>query len=237
MAIVTLSRQLASGGDAIARGVAHTLGLRVVDQSVINQAAIEAGVPPGAIEELGYEGRRSLVERMLTIVHGMPAIPTTLDKDAPVTPATAGSFLSPAHRPMSVSMRDYVRVVGMVIHDLAQGGEVVVVGRGGQAVLKDMPGVLHVQVVAPFGKRVTALMASQGIDRQEAVARLRASDRARSDYLKRYHDVDWLDPALYDLTINTDDLPLPVAVAAVVGACQALDSQGHDLAPETEEAI
>lgn len=228
MAIVTISRQLASGGDAIARGVAQALGLRLVDQSVINQAAVGAGVPRVAVEELGYEGRRGLVERMLSIVYEMPAIPTTLDKDAPVTPTMPGSFLSPLHRSMSVSMREYVRVVGMVIRDLAQGGDVIIVGRGGRVVLQDVPGVLHVQVIASFARREATLMARDGIERQEAMARLRASDRARADYLKRYHSANWLDPVLYDLTINTDNLPLPVAVAAVVGGCRALDEGGNN---------
>ena len=230
LAILTLSRQLASDGDAIARGVAQALGLRVVDQGVINQAAIEAGVPRVAMEELGYEGRRSLVERMLRIVYGMPAIPTTLEpafKDAAVAPAMLGSFLSPLHRPMSVSMREYVRVVGMVIRNLAHGGDVIVVGRGGQMVLRDMPGVLHAQVIAPFARRV-AILEREEIDRRQASARLRASDLARADYLQRYHGANWLDPMLYDLLINTDHLPLPVAVAAVVGACQALDEQGNE---------
>jgi cytidylate kinase len=231
LAIVTISRQLASGGDAIARGVAQALGLRLVDQSVINQAAVGAGVPRVAVEELGYEGRRGLVERMLSIVYEMPAIPTTLDKDAPVTPTMPGSFLSPLHRSMSVSMREYVRVVGMVIRDLAQGGDVIIVGRGGRVVLQDMPGVLHVQVIASFARREATLMARDGIERQEAMARLRASDRARADYLKRYHSADWLDPVQYDLTINTDNLPLPVAVAAVVGGCRALNEVGNNDAP------
>ena len=237
LAIVTLSRQLASGGDAIARGVAQTLGLRMVDQHVINQAAVEAGVPRVAIEELGYEGQRSLVERMLSVVQGMPAIPTTLDKEAPAASAMFGSLLSPLRPPMSVSMREYVRVVGMVIRDLAHGGDVIIVGRGGQMVLQDMAGVLHVQVIAPFARRLTTLMAREGIDRREATARLRASDRARADYLQRYHGVHWLDPLLYDLVINTDHLPLPVAVATVVGACRALEEQaiGGGPAEKTKE--
>lgn len=231
MAIVTISRQMGSGGDAIARGVAHALGLRLVDQGVINQAAIGAGVPRGAIEELGYEGQRSLVERVLSIVYEMPAIPTTLDKDAPVTPTTPGSFLSPSQRPMSVSMHEYARMADMVIRDLAHGGDVIIVGRGGRIVLQDVPGVLHVLVVASPARRETTLMAREGIGRQEATVRLRASDRARANYLKRYHGAYWLDPTLYDLTINTDGLPLPVAVAAVVGACQALDEQDDDATP------
>lgn len=231
MTIVTLSRQLGSGGDAIAREVAQVLGLRMVDQGVINQAALEAGVPRVAIEELGYEGQRSLVERILHVVYAMPAIPTTLEpasKDAVAAPGMLGSFLSPANRPMSVSMREYVRVVGLVIRDLARGGDVVVVGQGGQVVLRDLPGVLHVQVVAPFARRLALLMERGQVDRREATVQLRASDRARADYLQRYHGVNWLDPMLYDLIVNTDHLPLPAAVAAVVGACRSRGEENED---------
>ena len=127
-------------------------------------------------------------------------------------------------------MHEYARMADMVIRDLAQGGDVIIVGRGGRVVLQDMPGVLHVLVVASLARRENTLMAREGLGRQEATARLRASDRARADYLKRYHGAHWLDPTLYDLTINPDDLPLPVAVAAVVGACRALDEQDDDAA-------
>jgi cytidylate kinase len=203
----------------------------VVDRAIINRATIKAGVPQVAIDELEYEGRRSLVEHILRMVYEMPAIPTTLGKDAPAAPAMSGSFLSPSHRPMSVSMHEYVRMTDLVIRDLARDGDVIIVGRGGRAVLREVPGVLHVLVIASFAQREATLMAREGIERQEAAARLRASDRARADYLKRYHGVGWLDPVLYDLVINTGNLPLPAAVAAVAGACQAMDRGGNNVAP------
>lgn len=233
--IVTLSRQLTSGGDAIARGVAQALELRLVDRRIINQAAVEAGVPRVAMEELEYEGRRSLVDRILSVVYGMPAIPTTLEsasRDVSAASTMFGSFLSPLRPPMSLSMQEYVRVVGMVIRYLAREGNVVIVGRGGQVVLKDVAGVLHVRVIASFAQRVATLIAREGIDRREAMARLRASDRARANYLERYHGVNWQDTTLYNLILNTDNFPLSAAVAAVVGACQALDG----LPTEADEA-
>jgi cytidylate kinase len=232
LAIVTLSRQLASGGDVVAREVAQVLGLRVVDQHIISQAAIEAGVPRVAVEELGYEGQRGLVERMLGVVYGMPAISTALEspsKDAPIASAMPGGFFSPLRPPMDISMRGYVRVVGMVIRKLAQDGNVIVVGQGGQVVLQDVPDVLHVQVIAPFARRVVTLMAREKLERQGAISRLRASDRARADYLQRYHGVNWLDPMLYDLVINTDHLSLPAATAAVIGACRTLNKRDDNV--------
>jgi hypothetical protein len=230
LAIVTLSRQLASGGNDIALGVAQALDLRVVDQVVINRAAMEAGVPRAALEELRYEGRRSLVDRMLSVVHAMPAIPTALEP-ASGSGTTASTmfqgFLSPLHPPMSLSMREYVRVVGLVIRDLAHDGDVIIVGRGGQMVLRDTPGTLHVRVIASFAQRIERLMARREIGGREATAQLRASDRARANYLRRYHGVGWQNPRLYHLMLNTDDIPLSVAIAAGVGACRALDESAQ----------
>ncbi len=65
-------------------------------------------------------------------------------------------------------------------------------------------------------------MASQGLSKREAQSRVRDSDRARSDYLRRYYDVDWLDPTLYHLTINTGRIPISTAVELIVTAQQAL---------------
>ena len=238
MPIITLSRKLASGGEAIALTVAQDLGLRVVDRHVIDQAAVEVGVPRVALEELGFEGRRSnMAKRILSIVYGMPAIPTTLDPDSAARSATLnlfGSFLSPLQQPMSLSMREYVRVVGVVIRNLAHDGNVIVVGRGGQAVLRGVPGVLHVQIIASFEQRLNTLMRWEEIERREARLRLRDSDLARADYLRRYYDVNWLDESLYDLIINTDNHPLSIAVAAVEGAYRALDTQMIETEDESE---
>ena len=234
MAIVTVSRQLASGGDAIALGVAQALGSRVVDQGIINQAAVKAGVPRSALEELKYEGHRNLADRMLSVVHSMPAIPTTLEssyKDASTASNIFGGFLSPLRPPMSISMHEYVGMVGMVIRNLAQDGNVVIVGQGGQVVLKDTPGVLHVQVIASFARRVATLMERRGIDRREATTLLRDSDRARQSYLQRYHGVNWQSPRLYNLILNTDTLAISAAVAAIVGACKELDKSICDIDP------
>ncbi len=74
-------------------------------------------------------------------------------------------------------------------------------------------------------------MAREGIDRQDAISRLRASDRARADYLQRYHGINWLGSMLYDLVINTEHLPVPTAVAIVVRACQTLNERGNNVTP------
>ena len=114
-------------------------------------------------------------------------------------------------------------MVGLVIRGLAHEGNVLILGRGGQMLLRNHPGAFHVQTVAPFANRVEVVMSRYGLGERVAQQRVRASDRARFDYLRRYHDVDWLDPTLYHLVLNTAGLPAASAIELIVAAQQAVD--------------
>jgi len=113
-------------------------------------------------------------------------------------------------------MEDYVRMVGMVILDMAKEGNVLIIGRASQVLLGDHPEALHVQVVAPLSYRVEKLMRVEGLTRQAAKQRVVASDQARADHLRRYYGVKWLDPHLYDLVINTGHISIQTAIQLVV---------------------
>lgn len=102
------------------------------------------------------------------------------------------------------------------------------VGRGGQVVLRDTPQALHVQIVASFQHRVVTLVERERIEEREALARLRASDRARRDYLRRYHQIEWLDPILYDLVINTAKISSSLAAELIVNTYRELQGLDHE---------
>jgi cytidylate kinase len=224
--VITVSRQLGSGGNEIAAAVAERLGLRFVDREIIHRAAHEAGVPQVALEELAYEGQRSLIERVLDIVNTMPAIPqiphASLREMAAPMATPFGNILTPATPLFGLPMEQYVQVVEQVIRDLAEQGNVLIVGRAGQVILRDREDALHVQIIAPYEQRVETVMAREGINRDEARARVSASDRARSEYLRRYYHVRWTDPLLYDLVINTAKIDQLTAVELIVRAQLAL---------------
>lgn len=222
MAIVTLSRQLGAGGSEIAAGVAKALGLRIIDREAIDCAAMEAGVPEIALHELGYEGRRGLMQRILDALKTSPAIPSIVEMERresvlPITMSPRGIF-TPAMPLLSAAMEDYVRIVGMVILNIAKEGNVLIIGRGSQVLLKDNPEALHIKVIAPLPRRVEKLMRTEGITQREATQRILASDQARAEYLRRYYGVNWLDPQLYDLVINTGRISIQTAVQLVVMA-------------------
>jgi cytidylate kinase len=235
MAVVTLSRQLGSHGEEIATGVAQTLGLRLIDAETINQAAQKAGVPQVALAELEHEGERGVANQVLKALGTMPNLrsisPFGVSPASEAAPARSevsnlavpfSGLFSPTIPPISASLESYVRMVGLVIRGLAHEGNVLIVGRGGQALLKSHPDALHVQIVAPQPQRLEVVMARLGLDRRAAQNRTRASDRARADYVRRYHDADWLDSTLYHLVINTGRVPVVTSMDLVIAAQRAM---------------
>lgn len=218
MAIVTISRQLAAGGSEVAAGVAKALSLRIIDRETIDQAAMECGVPEIALHELGYEGRRGLMQRILDALKTSPAIPTILEmqRRESMLAMPPRSIFTPAMPLLSAAMEEYVRMVGLVIQNMAKEGNVLIIGRASQMLLRDNPEALHVQVVAPLSCRVQKLTCLEGLNQREATQRILASDGARAEYLRRYYGVNWLDPQLYDLVINTGQITIQTAVQLVV---------------------
>jgi len=219
MAIMTFSRQLGASGSDIAAGVAKALGLRIIDRETIDQAALKAGVPEVALHEIGYEGRRGLMQRMLDALRASPAIPSVMEmqqRESVASLTMPKGILTPAMPLLSAAMEDYVRMVGMVIADIAKECNVLIIGRGSQMVLRNNPDTLHIQVVAPLPSRVEKLMRMEGQTQREATQRILASDRARAEYLGRYYGVNWLDPQLYDLVINTGRVSIQTAIQLVV---------------------
>jgi cytidylate kinase len=234
MTVITLSRQLGSHGAEIATKVAQALGLRLIDAETINRAAGKAGVPQIALVEMEYERERSLTNRVINVLRAMPS-PSPLRETSGayaslpnVTLPFAGLF-STTVPPLSAWLDGYVRMVGLVIQGLAHEGNVLIVGRGGQVLLKNHPNALHVQIVAPIASRVQVVMERYSLDQRDAQGRIRASDRARFDYVRRYHDADWLDATLYHLTINTGWLPASTAADLIIATQRTM----ADAAPDT----
>jgi cytidylate kinase len=74
--------------------------------------------------------------------------------------------------------------------------------------------------------RVKTVMVLYKLDKKAAESRVRASDRGRADYLRRYHGANWLDPTLYHLVINTGRVPVATAVDLIVQAYRAVMPAG-----------
>jgi cytidylate kinase len=122
--------------------------------------------------------------------------------------------------------RRYITVLQTVLYEFAEADNVVLMRRGGQWLLRGIPHVLRVQVMAPFAlrvKRLSATLAGQGGEatNPRLVAEMvRRGDAEIAGRMRYLYEVDVRNPALYDVTINEEQFGREVAVevlAALLG--------------------
>ena len=112
------------------------------------------------------------------------------------------------------------------VFDLAVKGNVLIRGWGATLLLRPVPHVPCVQVAAPLALRVKRLMDRLETDDEELARReIEADDAARAARMGEAFNVEWGDPTLYDLTINTERVSIPTAVDQVVGLLRAREFQ------------
>ena len=214
MAVVTISRRFGSGGDEIAGRVCELLGYRYFDKALMAQVATEMGLAEGEIVDFSediYE-MRSFLERLFRTprkITQLEAIP----EDRPGSVIAVVEKLDEAHS---------IALVQSTIQAASNEGNVVIIGRGGQAILKDKPDVLHVRIEAPLDNRVQRLCDRANFSLGGAHDTAIKRDRASADYLKRFYDIDWEDSLLYDLVINTGRVDIEAAAQLIVKAVSFL---------------
>jgi len=228
MTVITLSRQLGSGGDEIASHVAEVLQLDLIDHSRLRRAAVAAGVSEMAWEEIELVGRGDFMEQLTKALRSVPPASVAEREIYPLATAQTGpldGIFAPPLPPASIALAESVRILEGVVKRLADIGRVLIVGGGGQIILAGRPGVLHVSIIAPFAQRVATVQGREGISVTLARRKVRASDRNRAEYLRRFYHVRWDDPMLYHLTLNTGQLTRAAAVAAIVAAAQEMGTR------------
>ena len=112
------------------------------------------------------------------------------------------------------------------VFDLAVKGNVLIRGWGATLLLRPVSHIPSVQVAAPLPLRVQRLMDRLETDDDELARReIEADDAARAARMGEAFNVDWGDPTLYDLTINTERVSIPTAVDQVIALVRAKEFQ------------
>ncbi|MEA3345838.1 MAG: cytidylate kinase-like family protein [Chloroflexota bacterium] len=207
MGVITVSRELGSKGTEIAHMVAERMGYECVDRELIADIAREAGV-----EEAHVSGKEESISARPRIVGPEMAAFFRRQRYASRQPREA------------LEDQAYVELVRKVICDRAEGGNVVVLGRGGQMVLQDWSGALHVHIAAPLKVRVERIAEEREISLQLAERLVRQSDRRKRSYIRHFYDnADWRNPRYYHLILDTDRIPPEVAAEIIIRAAQVAD--------------
>ena len=110
--------------------------------------------------------------------------------------------------------RRYMTYVEAIVLELAARDNVVLVGRGAAFLLGNMRHVLRVRVTAPERVRTTRIV-QQGLVSDSAATLVRQSDNELGARVRYLYHVDWNDPLLYDLVLNTDRMTVAEGAALI----------------------
>lgn len=136
-------------------------------------------------------------------------------------------------RYLTMRHKAYLDMIQTIIYNFAKQDNVVLLGRAAALLLSDVPSALHVNIFAPFDRRVEAVMALEGVTRPIAESVVRESDQDRAGYMRYLFDRDWMDPMLYDVLINTSFITREHARALIAEAAYAKELvEAHDQAQE-----
>ncbi len=216
MTVFTVARQLGSRGDWIAEQVASKLGYELVDRRLVEEISGITDTSPEEVERYDEkgEGRFKFFLKKLLVPEVAPG---TFPLSAAAYAPEFGLEFSYVreHDTSGATYLDrgtYQLLITTLVQDYGQTGKAVIVGRASQVVLAKYPNVCHVKIVAPIDKRVEHVIEHRDIDREQAHKLVEQHDQWRQSYLHNFHDADWDDPLLYDLTINTGNLTPEAAV-------------------------
>ncbi len=191
--VVSISRQVGTAGEEVARAVAIKLGFRYIDYQVIQDAAREAGVSTETVSEA--EHTPSLMTRILEALARSPNMPVAAWAD-PV-PLTASPLFTST---------DYRKFLEQVMRDVSDQGHCVIVGHAAQVILRGRLDAVRILVTGSTEYRARRIMAGMSVDEKTVLRTVERTDRERVDYFRRFYESGWLSPCTYDLTVNTDHL-------------------------------
>jgi len=199
MPFVTISREYGCGGFEIAE--------RVV--TIINEELS----PPRVWA--AYD--RKILERVVSDMGLSERLAETLSNTARTT---MNSFIGHALGGLPSQVEVYRRLVE-IVRTLAANGHVIVVGRAGNAITRDMENGLHVKIVASMEWKTARMAALLGVKAREAERIIVEKGTEREEFLKNMVQFDSDNPYNFHLIINNSTMSVDEAARLVIAAMRA----------------
>lgn len=203
--IITISRELGSGGRTVGRKLAAALDVRYSDKELIRQLMEQFNLTASGIEQLKGK-RKNWISDFITFVAPVPKVGMLVNTD---------SRYIQEFRP-DLTTDDLFKAETQILQSIADEGSCVIAGRSGFFVLKDRPNKLDIFITASPEHRIERVMRKQQLSREEAMAAIERVDKARDNYVQRYTGKSRNDARNYDLCLNMDSLSEDDAVELIL---------------------
>lgn len=185
--VITIGRELGSGGKAIGEIIAQALNVPLYDSHLITLAAKESGLNPKVFEKADEVTNKGF---LAAVARGITAPFTSLE-----------NFYG-----NSISNNSLFEVQAEIIRKKADTENCVIVGRCADYVLREHPRHLSIFVRADYEDRVKFVCDRDIISREKAKDIIEKTDNQRSEYHDFYSETNWGDSRAYDLCVNSSIL-------------------------------
>ena len=186
--IITIGRELGSGGRTIGKMVANQLGIPYYDRELIDEAAKKSGLTTKYIETAEQKVTSSLLYNIaMGTSYGYGILETANNQSLPL------------------SEQIYI-AQQQIIKELAKKGSCVIVGRCADAILDNSFDVLKVFIYADTKERIKRCVTKYNMTADIAKKQIKQSDKARSNHYNIYTDKEWGNRHNYDLMLNSSAL-------------------------------
>ncbi|MHB1317800.1 MAG: cytidylate kinase-like family protein [Anaerolineae bacterium] len=214
MAVITMSRQVGSGSDELAQRLCDDLGLIAFDKRLMARVASEVGISTSEIvdySEIEYE-RRGFFDQLFR--RSRPVAEFSMWVGSP--------SVGYERRARILDEQGAIELIRATITAAYERDNVLIIGRGGQAILESKPDVLHVRVVASYEDRIARLQSEQNMTPSQARRYIHENDEAKAEYLRVFYDVESDDASLYHLVVNTSKVGVEGSLALIKRALEML---------------
>ena len=186
--VITINREVGSGGRTVGRKLAEKLEVKYCDKAVIDGLTHKFGLSPERIEEIKAQ-KKSWWNEINTYYQTL-----------------VNSASQPMEAEVKLDNATLFETEKRILQELATQSSCVVAGRSGFMVFREWPNHLNIFIQASMEHRVKRVMHRQDVNEQEARDIIAKMDATREAYIKKYEDTSRYDTRNYQLVITMDDL-------------------------------
>lgn len=195
--VITIGRQMGSGGRELGRLLADRLGIEFYDKKLLLEAAGKSGLVPEIMERKD--------ERTPSVLAGSFG-------------AGLGSAIASGFYAGTMGNDAVYTAQSEVIRELGDTKSCVIVGRTADYVLRNHPRCINIFVHAPEAECIKRLIGRGDKNcESEARAMVRKVNKLRAGYYNFYTDRTWGAAATYDLTVNSALMPMETLADIIAG--------------------
>ena len=190
MSVITISRQFGAGGKTLGEMISKQLGYTFVDNEIIQLVAKKAKVSTNWVESIEKEAGGKLLKFMSGLVRK-----SFIDR-----------ILSDERGYIDEEI--YVDLLHKIISQIAEESNAVILGRGGQYILRDTADVFHILLIADKEDRLRFMETHYDLSPSQALQSVNREDKRRVNLYRKFGKENYDQPDLYHLVLNMSKLEL-----------------------------